>query len=67
MIAQNRLVLFEVIVLPSIGVKPYLAPVLSLRMFLLSSFQLADAFFEDSACTFKLPNCKKIQAVMRSA
>ena len=67
MIAQNRLALFEVIILPSIGAKLYLVPVLNLQMFLLSSIQLADAFFEDSAYTFKLPNCKKIQAVMRSA
>ena len=36
-------------------------------MSLLSLVQHADAFFEDSACTFKLPNCKKIQANLRSA
>ena len=67
MIAQNRLALFEVMLLPSIGAKPCLTPVLSLQMFLLSFIQHADAFFIDFVCTFKLPNCKRIQAVMRSA
>ena len=67
MIAQNRLALFEVMLLPSIGARPYLTPILSLQMSLLSFIQHADAFFEDFVCIFKLPNCKKIQAVMRSA
>ena len=66
MITQNRLALFEVMLLPSVEEEPYLALALSLQMSLLSFIQHTDAFFEDSACISRLPDCKRIQANLRS-
>ena len=67
MIAQSRLAPFEVILLPFVKALPCLPPVLSLQMPLLSFIQHTSAFFEDFTCTFKLPDCRKIQVNLRSA